>query len=141
LHHHLDGDLIGLYELVDDKGRCAGEVWMTGREAHESRQKPQNFVLLSYGIGFEKAEIARVYVPRRNEQRGGEGFPMQIGDQTVVIPSSTTVTVDVKPCDWVVGNVMLVEIDRKIVRRVALGKVINTALADACWRHRWVYLA
>lgn len=54
----------GLYELVDDRGRCVGEAWTTRKVSRAYRSKPLDCLTISRTWNFEHARVHDKYVPR-----------------------------------------------------------------------------
>src|SRR5262249_53417673 len=120
-------DTFALYELVDTAGDCVGEIWVSHRIASEHQIETAAFILLSWGKSLDSSYVAKKYVPQR----------------TKIKDEGTTQLVDVDRSEWIVGNVILVNWDRTgiIAHRVALGKVVKTALDQEIWEERRVFLA
>jgi hypothetical protein len=188
---------VELFEITDALDNTVGEIWISGNEAFRGGRQPKDFILLSFGTGFERATIPQLYVPQRieyvqddtrvsyaqpnnapinflstpqnkfatNHQSkllsdnssllnnvltpptanlrplSASGLPENASTPLSQQAPQRPVQVNVPPEEWVVGNMMLVEFEEGIARRVALGKVIQTALEMSKWRDSWIHLA
>jgi Heterokaryon incompatibility protein (HET) len=162
-HSEDDAQVACLYEITDAAGKCVGEIWTRPLEASAGKRYSRLFILLSFGKGFERAKVAYQYVPRQlHTIRDDTGInyggrpqlftppnQLQHSRSTSHLPAQSaplsprveTIWVNLPPQEWVVGNVLLVEFKDRIARRVALGKIIKTALEKSKWKDGWVYLA
>lgn len=57
-------DEAGIFELLDPKGDCIGEVWTTLRNAKRGRKRPLHFLTISWGLSLSVAKVAPNHVPK-----------------------------------------------------------------------------
>ncbi|KAL9085798.1 MAG: hypothetical protein Q9165_007430 [Trypethelium subeluteriae] len=125
-----DQDQCMWFKCIDKEDECIGEVLTTGRVTHWLRRHSADFVLLSWGRRFihPALPIPSKYIPQEIIY-GTNG-------------ESTTTAED--RSKWIIGNVMLVKWDSRahvVATRLALGKIINTAIDQQQVRERDIYLA
>jgi len=58
-----DDNEASIFELVNS-GLCVGEVWTTLKHAKRGRQRPLEFLTISWGLSLRAADIADSWVPR-----------------------------------------------------------------------------
>jgi Heterokaryon incompatibility protein (HET) len=65
LHGRYTGcnDESGTFELLDSKGRCAGEAWTTHGRARAIRQKETTCLTVSWSFSLQNADIHPKYIP------------------------------------------------------------------------------
>ena len=125
------------HEIVDRKGGCVGEVLAPFHMAFPGACRRRDFLPLSWGKGMEHVNIAQQYIPKEfrmvkypgNEDLDGSTPSSQY---EVAVPQMWD--------KWLVTNVMLVEWDEGIARRVGIGKIIATAWISHEAPREWVFV-
>ncbi|KAH8888540.1 HET-domain-containing protein [Thozetella sp. PMI_491] len=63
-HPPVHEDEVGIFELVDTKGRCVGELWTTLGVVEREPNDGYNFLTISWGLSLSHAEIDEDHIPR-----------------------------------------------------------------------------
>jgi hypothetical protein len=109
-----------LYSLVDSLGRCVGEISTSQHVADKMGTRDLDCVNLSQGRCPTTVDPAIEYIPTTTNP---EGNLMKLTRSS-----------------WVILNILLIEWDGEVARRVASGKIMQTYWNMNSEGDRWVFL-
>ncbi|KAF2106202.1 heterokaryon incompatibility protein-domain-containing protein [Lophiotrema nucula] len=105
--------------LLDAYGQTVGEVWVLRGWRRKHLDRYMDFIALSSGVGMAGSVVAPHYVSH------------VFTSDNKVIPKQRN--------EWQVVNIMMVEWQGQVARRLAIGKVIKAAWQSE--KKRWIMLA
>lgn len=129
----VQADQLTLFELVDTRHRCIGEIWTTPAFVAQSQSKALPFVTLCWGgAPFEVVHVADYYNPLWVQLFGNDARKVGHPDGRTLCGSY-----------WDLVNIILVErVDGKdgVWRRVAYGRVVVSAWFEAERENGWIII-